>query len=69
SFGIDQTKALSLLRALTEFKRAFDLNLRVYNILPALYREAPEFYEIMRIQELAQKSHNLVEHQTLPDVL
>lgn len=29
SIGIDKTKALSLLRALTEFKRAFDLNLRV----------------------------------------
>ncbi len=29
SIGIDKTKALSLLRALTDFKRAFDLNLRV----------------------------------------
>src|SRR5699024_2549461 len=28
SIGIDKTKALSLLRALTDFKRAFDLNLR-----------------------------------------
>ncbi|XPE67398.1 hypothetical protein ACNKHR_09795 [Shigella flexneri] len=29
SIGIDKTKALSLLRALTDFKHAFDLNLRV----------------------------------------
>ncbi|VTN14688.1 Lysine decarboxylase, inducible [Raoultella terrigena] len=45
SIGIDKTKALSLLRALTDFKRAFDLNLRVKNMLPSLYREDPEFYE------------------------
>ncbi|EDH5630322.1 lysine decarboxylase CadA [Salmonella enterica subsp. enterica serovar Claibornei] len=69
SIGIDKTKALSLLRALTEFKRAFDLNLRVKNILPALYREAPEFYENMRIQELAQNIHKLVEHHNLPDLM
>ncbi|EIU0547377.1 lysine decarboxylase, partial [Escherichia coli] len=48
SIGIDKTKALSLLRALTDFKRAFDLNLRVKNMLPSLYREDPEFYENMR---------------------
>lgn len=35
SIGIDKTKALSLLRALTDFKRAFDLNLRVKNMLPS----------------------------------
>ena len=29
SIGIDKTKALSLLRAMTDFKRSFDLNLRV----------------------------------------
>lgn len=43
SIGIDKTKALSLLRALTDFKRAYDLNLRVKNILPSLYQEAPRF--------------------------
>ncbi len=57
SIGIDKTKALSLLRALTDFKRAFDLNLRVKNMLPSLYREDPEFYENMRIQDLAQNIH------------
>ena len=62
SIGIDKTKALSLLRALTDFKRAFDLNLRVKNMLPSLYREDPEFYENMRIQELAQNIHKLIVH-------
>src|SRR6185437_4376816 len=42
SIGIDKTKALSLLRGLTDFKRSFDLNLRVKNMLPSLYKEAPE---------------------------
>lgn len=69
SIGIDKTKALSLLRALTEFKRAFDLNLRVKNILPTLYSESPEFYENMRIQDLAQNIHKLVEHHNLPDLM
>ncbi|MCF3895535.1 lysine decarboxylase LdcC, partial [Salmonella enterica subsp. enterica serovar Weltevreden] len=61
--------ALSLLRALTDCKRACDLNPRVKNILPALYREAPEFYENMRSQELAQNIHKLVEHHNLPDLM
>lgn len=69
SIGIDKTKALSLLRALTEFKRAFDLNLRVKNMLPSLYQEAPEFYETMRIQDLAENIHRLVEHHNLPDLM
>ncbi len=69
SIGIDKTKALSLLRALTEFKRAFDLNLRVKNMLPSLYQEAPEFYESMRIQDLAENIHRLVEHHNLPDLM
>ncbi|MBW7981367.1 lysine decarboxylase CadA [Enterobacillus tribolii] len=69
SIGIDKTKALSLLRALTEFKRAFDLNLRVKNMLPSLYREAPEFYENMRIQDLAKGIHALIQHHNLPDLM
>ncbi|MBK1992634.1 hypothetical protein JG676_08555, partial [Campylobacter sp. 2018MI35] len=69
SIGIDKTKALSLLRGLTDFKRSFDLNLRVKNMLPSLYKEAPEFYENMRIQELAQNIHNLVKQHNLPDLM
>ncbi|RFP40607.1 lysine decarboxylase LdcC, partial [Klebsiella oxytoca] len=51
------------------FKRAFDLNLRVKNMLPSLYREDPEFYENMRIQELAQNIHKLIVHHNLPDLM
>ncbi len=32
SIGIDKTRAMGLLRGLTEFKRAYDLNLRVKNM-------------------------------------
>lgn len=35
---------MGLLRGLTEFKRAYDLNLRVKNMLPDLYAEDPDFY-------------------------
>lgn len=69
SIGIDKTKALSLLRALTDFKRVYDLNLRVKNVLPSLYREAPEFYQNMRIQELAQGIHTLTGESRLPDLM
>lgn len=69
SIGIDKTKALSLLRALTDFKRVYDLNLRVKTVLPSLYNEAPDFYKEMRIQELAQGIHALVKHHNLPDLM
>ena len=46
SIGIDKTKAMSLLRGLTDFKRAHDLNLRVKNMLPDLYAEDPDFIAI-----------------------
>ena len=69
SIGIDKTKALSLLRGLTEFKRSYDLNLRVKNMLPDLYAEDPDFYRNMRIQTLAQGIHKLIKQHNLPDLM
>ncbi|MDO2946988.1 lysine decarboxylase [Aeromonas simiae] len=69
SIGIDQSKAMQLLRALTEFKRAYDLNLSIKTMLPALYNEAPHFYEGMRIQELAQAIHELTIKYRLPELM
>lgn len=69
SIGIDKTKALSLLRALIEFKRVYDLNLPVKEVLPSLYADAPDFYRQMRIQELAQGIHALIKHHDLPDLM
>jgi len=69
SIGIDKTKAMSVLRGLTEFKRAFDLNLRVRNMLPDLYAQAPEFYRNMRIQTLAQGIHTLIRDHDLPRLM
>ncbi|ENJ5949258.1 lysine decarboxylase [Salmonella enterica] len=69
SIGIDKTKAMSLLRALTDFKRAYDRNLCIKDMLPSLYEEAPEFYENMRIQELAQNIHALIRHHNLPELM
>ncbi|AHF74709.1 Lysine decarboxylase inducible [Candidatus Sodalis pierantonius str. SOPE] len=69
SIGIDKTKAMSLLRGLTEFKRAYDLNLRVRNMLPDLYAEDPDFYRHMRIQDLAQGIHGLIRQQHLPQLM
>ena len=69
SIGIDKTKALSLLRALTDFKRGYDLNLKIKNILPSLYQEDPEFYADMRIQDLAAGIHKLICQHKLPDLM
>ena len=69
SIGIDKTRAMSLLRGLTEFKRAWDLNLRVKNMLPDLYAEDPDFYRNMRIQTLGQGIHDLIRQHKLPELM
>ncbi|WP_426767504.1 lysine decarboxylase LdcC [Erwinia aphidicola] len=69
SIGIDKTKAMSVLRGLTEFKRAYDLNLRVKNMLPDLYAEDPDFYRHTRIQDLAQGIHSLIRQHDLPRLM
>ncbi|EOU1295651.1 lysine decarboxylase LdcC [Cronobacter sakazakii] len=69
SIGIDKTRAMGLLRGLTEFKRAYDLNLRVKNMLPDLWAEDPDFYRNMRVQELAQGIHKLIQQHDLPDLM
>jgi len=69
SIGIDKTKAMSLMRGLTDFKRSYDLNLRVKNMLPDLYAEDPDFYRHMRIQDLAQGIHKLIRHHDLPSLM
>ncbi len=69
SIGIDKAKSMELLRALTEFKRGFDLNLAVKNFIPSLYEEDPAFYEGMHIQELAQGIHDLMKKFKLPELM
>lgn len=69
SIGIDKTKVLSLLRGLVDFKRSYDLNLRVKNMLPNLYAQHSDFYGDMRIQELAQGIHQLVCQYDLPNLM
>jgi len=69
SIGIDKAKALELLRGLTEFKRGFDLNLKVKSFLPSLYAENPSFYEGMNIQDLAQDIHNMIKKFKLPELM
>jgi lysine decarboxylase len=69
SIGIDKTKALSLLRELMDFKRAYDLNMKIRDILPDLYAESPEFYKNMRIQDLAQRIHRQIARHNLPNLM
>ncbi|PLN73394.1 lysine decarboxylase LdcC, partial [Klebsiella pneumoniae] len=48
---------------------AYDLNLRVKNMLPDLYAEDPDFYRNMRIQDLAQGIHRLIRQHQLPQLM
>ncbi|HFP0916440.1 TPA: lysine decarboxylase LdcC [Escherichia coli] len=69
SIGIDDTKALSLLHGLYEFKERYDRNELVKDILPGVWAESPAFYNNMRIQELAQGIHNLIRKHNLPELM
>lgn len=69
SMGIDNTKAMGLLRALCDFRRDYDRNVEVKVALPSLYKENPGFYEHMKIQELAQGIHKLIKEHNLPDIM
>lgn len=69
SIGIDDTKVMSLIQGLNEFKELYDNNALVKDVLPAIYAESPAFYENMRIQELAQGIHQLICKHKLPDLM
>ncbi|MGK7564970.1 lysine decarboxylase LdcC, partial [Salmonella enterica] len=63
------TRAMGVLRGLTGFKRAYDVNVRVKNMLPDLYAEDPDLYRNMRIQDLAQGIHELIRQHDLPGLM
>ncbi|HHF0413345.1 TPA: lysine decarboxylase LdcC [Haemophilus influenzae] len=69
SIGIDDTKAMLLLQSLNEFKELYDQNRFVKEMLPSVYAEAPDFYENMRIQDLAQGIHKLICKYNLPKLM
>lgn len=69
SIGIDDTKAMLLLQSLNEFKELYDQNRFVKEMLPSVYAEAPDFYENMRIQDLAQGIHKLICKYNLPELM
>lgn len=69
SIGIDNAKSLQLLRALTEFKRGFDLNPTLKKFIPSLYAENPTFYADVRVQELAQSIHEMMGQFKLPQLM
>ncbi len=69
SIGINKTKALSLLRALNDFKRDYDRNAFVKEMLPSVYEQQPTFYAGMRIQELANGIHKLIRQHKLPELM
>lgn len=58
--GLEFSKAGSLLAALVEFKRLFDDNAPVGDVLPGLPKEYPGRYDGRGIQEVAQGLHDLL---------
>ena len=69
SFGIDNTKAMGLLRELCNFRRDYDHNLEIKEAIPSLYKKDPSFYDGMRLQELAQGIHKLIVEHDLPNMM
>ena len=69
SFGIDNTKAMGLLRELCNFRRDYDRNLEIKEAVPSLYKKDPSFYDGMRLQELAQGIHKLIVEHDLPNMM
>lgn len=69
SFGIDNTKAMGLLRELCNFRRDYDCNLEIKEAIPSLYKKDPSFYDGMRLQELAQGIHKLIVEHDLPNMM
>lgn len=69
SFGIDNTKAMGLLRELCNFRRDYDRNLETKEAIPSLYKKDPSFYDGMRLQELAQGIHKLIVEHDLPNMM
>lgn len=69
SFGIDNTKAMGLLRELCNFRRDYDRNLEIKEAIPSLYKKDPNFYDGMRLQELAQGIHKLIVEHDLPNMM
>ena len=69
SFGIDNTKAMGLLRELCNVRRDYDRNLEIKEAIPSLYKKDPSFYDGMRLQELAQGIHKLIVEHDLPNMM
>ena len=69
SLGIDEPKAMALLHALAAFKRDYDANLTIEDMLPAIFAKDPEFYKGMTIQELANDIHSLMVKHDLPTMM
>lgn len=69
SFGIDNTKAMGLLRELCNFRCDYDRNLEIKEAIPSLYKKDPSFYDGMRLQELAQGIHKLIVEHDLPNMM
>ncbi|WP_170402214.1 Orn/Lys/Arg decarboxylase N-terminal domain-containing protein [Ruegeria arenilitoris] len=57
--GLERSKAGTLLAELVSFKRLFDSNAMVEEVLPDLIRDYPDRYSGMHIRELAQGLHDL----------
>jgi lysine decarboxylase len=69
SIGISRPKSMKLLTILNDFKTDFDANRLVREMLPNLYQEYPQFYRKMRIKELAEKIHHLMQQYDLPNMM
>ncbi len=69
SIGIDKAKSLKLIRTLVDFKRVFDKDLLVKDILPELHQEDLCFYEHVSLKALAKGLHDEMKKYDLPTLM
>lgn len=69
SMGITRDKSMALLKALVDFKRVYDADGLVEEVLPSLYRAHPDFYKEKTLQFIAKELHSVAKEYHLPALM
>jgi arginine decarboxylase len=69
SIGVTRSKSGTLLAALLEFKRLYDKNALLEEMLPQLVINNPQRYQNMTIQDLANEMHNYLRKKDISMIM
>jgi len=69
SIGIDESKEMELLYALTAFRNGYQDDLTVEEMIPSIYAKNPAFYDGMTVQTLAIEMHSQMSSYDIPTLM